>query len=224
MIPSSQAAPSAAKPNGSLMEPLSLLVTLFTDYGYLAVFGVLLACGFGLPIPEDISLVAGGIISGLHYTHVHTMVVVGMAGVLVGDGIVFTTGRLLGQRIFKIPLLRRLVTPERYAKVQEKFTQHGRWVVFAARFMPGLRTPVFLTAGATRSVGFLQFFLLDGAAAIISVPVWVYLGYLGADNREWLMHWVKRGQMATFVLLGLLLAAGLVYFYLRKRNKKQWQT
>lgn len=206
------------------MEPLTLLVTFFTDYGYLAVFGVLLACGFGLPIPEDISLVAGGIISGLHYTNVHVMFVVGMAGVLLGDGIVFTAGRILGQKVFQIPLVKKLITPERYTKVQDKFAKHGRWVVFAARFMPGLRTPVFLTAGATRQVSFMQFLALDGLAALISVPVWVYLGYLGADNREWLLHWVKRGQVASFVLLGLIVIAGFMFFYIRKRNKKQWQT
>lgn len=205
------------------MEPLTWLVTIFTDYGYWAVFGVLLACGFGLPIPEDISLVAGGIISGLHYTHVHTMFLVGMAGVLVGDGVVFTAGRFWGQKVFSLPLVRRFMTPERYAQVQSKFAKHGNWVVFAARFMPGLRTPIFLTAGATRQVSFARFFLLDGLAALISVPVWVYLGYLGADNREWLLHMIKRGQAATFVILALIILAAVTIFYVRKRNRKQWQ-
>ncbi|MEN9825185.1 MAG: hypothetical protein RI953_930 [Pseudomonadota bacterium] len=205
------------------MEPLTWLVTFFTQYGYLAVFGVLMACGFGLPIPEDISLVAGGIISGLQYTNVHTMFLVGMAGVLIGDGVVFTAGRFLGQRAFSLPLIRRLMTPERYARVQGKFAQHGSWVVFAARFMPGLRTPIFLTAGATRQVSFVRFFLLDGLAALISVPIWVYLGYFGADNREWLLQMVKRGQTATFAVLALILGTALVAFYIRKRNRKQWQ-
>ncbi|MEN9809313.1 MAG: hypothetical protein RLZZ488_880 [Pseudomonadota bacterium] len=205
------------------MEPLSWLVSFFTDYGYWAVFGVLIACGFGLPIPEDISLVAGGIISGLHYTHVHTMFAVGMAGVLIGDGIVFSLGRLLGQRVFSLPLIRRVMTNERYALVQEKFAKYGNWVVFAARFMPGLRTPIFLTAGATRQVSFLRFLALDGFAALISVPIWVYLGYLGANNREWLMQMVKRGQAATLAILAVFVVAVVLFFYLRKRNRKQWQ-
>lgn len=205
------------------MEPLSWLVSFFTDYGYWAVFGVLIACGFGLPIPEDISLVAGGIISGLNYTHVHTMFVVGMAGVLIGDGIVFSLGRLLGQRAFSLPLVRRVMTNERYALVQEKFAKYGNWVVFAARFMPGLRTPIFLTAGATRQVSFLRFLALDGFAALISVPIWVYLGYLGANNREWLMQMVKRGQTATLLILAVSVVAVVLFFYLRKRNRKQWQ-
>jgi membrane protein DedA with SNARE-associated domain len=203
------------------MEPLSWLVNFFTEFGYWAVFGVLIACGFGLPIPEDISLVAGGIISGLHFTQLHTMFVVGMAGVLIGDGIVFAIGRLFGERVFSLPYIRRLMTPERFALVQSKFTKYGNWVLFAARFMPGLRTPIFLTAGASGKVSFVRFFVLDGGAALISVPVWIYLGYLGADNREWLMQMVKRGQTFTLGAIGVAVLTALLIFFIRRRNQKQ---
>ncbi|NBX17426.1 MAG: DedA family protein [Proteobacteria bacterium] len=206
------------------MEPLSWLVNFFTEFGYWAVFGVLIACGFGLPIPEDISLVAGGIISGLHFTKLSTMIVTGMAGVLIGDGIVFTIGRFFGQRVFSLPLISKLMTPDRFIMVQSKFTKYGNWVLFAARFMPGLRTPIFLTAGASRKVSFLRFFILDGAAALISVPVWVYLGYLGADNREWLMQMVKRGQTLTYGIIGLALIVAIIIFLVRRRTQKQCQT
>ena len=32
---------------------MDILISIFSDYGYLAVFVMLLLCGFGLPIPED---------------------------------------------------------------------------------------------------------------------------------------------------------------------------
>ena len=63
---------------------MDILISIFADYGYVAVFVMLLLCGFGLPIPEDITLVAGGIIAGLGYADVHTMFAVCMAGVLIG--------------------------------------------------------------------------------------------------------------------------------------------
>jgi membrane protein DedA with SNARE-associated domain len=47
------------------MTIFHVLLPIFTEYGYVAVFLVLLACGFGLPLPEDITLVAGGVIAGL---------------------------------------------------------------------------------------------------------------------------------------------------------------
>ena len=72
---------------------LGLLETFFQQFGYFAVFWVLVLCGFGIPIPEDVTLVAGGVISGLGYTNVHIVFAVGMAGVLVGDGLMFLLGR-----------------------------------------------------------------------------------------------------------------------------------
>ena len=38
------------------------LIIFFADYGYIAVFGMLLLCGLGVPVPEDVTLVAGGVI------------------------------------------------------------------------------------------------------------------------------------------------------------------
>ena len=121
------------------MDILQLLLDFFTGYGYFAVFIVLLVCGFGVPIPEDITLVAGGIISGLGYTNVHWMFAVGMAGVLVGDGIMFGAGRLYGERVLRFRPVARVMTPERFAATQEKFARYGNWVLFVARFLPGLR-------------------------------------------------------------------------------------
>ena len=140
------------------MDFLNLLVNFFSDYGYFAVFGVLILCGFGLPVPEDISLVAGGVISALGNTNEHIMFAVGMAGVLIGDAVVFTAGLTFGEKILQNRFVARIITPDRYDTVQRQFEKYGKWVVFMARFMPGLRTPIFLTAGVSKRVSFLRFF------------------------------------------------------------------
>lgn len=203
------------------MDILQILLDFFTTYGYAAVFTVLLICGFGVPIPEDITLVAGGIISGLGYTDVHTMFAVGMAGVLVGDGIMFTLGRVYGERVLRFRLVSRIMTPERFAAVQDKFDRYGNWVLFVARFLPGLRSPIFLTAGMTRRVSYMRFLCMDGFAALISVPVWVYLGYFGASNREWLMHVVHQGQAGILIVIALLGAGiGIVWWRKKKQTAK----
>lgn len=165
----------------------AILESFFVEYGYAAVFFVLVICGFGVPIPEDLTLVTGGVISGLGYTNSHIMFAVGMLGVLVGDGFMFAAGRIWGQKILKFKPIARVMTPKRYAQVQEKFDKYGNWVLFVARFLPGLRTAVFVTAGISRKVSYLRFILMDGLAALISVPVWIYLGEYGARNTDWLM-------------------------------------
>ena len=200
------------------MDFLNLLVNFFSDYGYFAVFGVLILCGFGLPVPEDISLVAGGVISALGNTNEHIMFAVGMAGVLIGDAVVFTAGLTFGEKILQNRFVARIITPDRYDTVQRQFEKYGKWVVFMARFMPGLRTPIFLTAGVSKRVSFLRFFITDFLAAFISVPVWVYLGFYGASNFDQLMTWVRQGQITIFLLLAVVIIGFVVKKYLTRRN------
>lgn len=199
----------------------ALLEAFFVEYGYAAVFFVLVICGFGVPIPEDLTLVTGGVISGMGYTNPHMMFAVGMLGVLVGDGIMFAAGRIWGQKILRFKPIARIMTPKRYAQVQEKFDKYGNWVLFVARFLPGLRTAVFVTAGISRKVSYLRFIIMDGLAALISVPIWIYLGEYGAHNIDWLMAKMHSLQSGIFVILGIG-AAVVAWIWWKKRQRIQF--
>ena len=199
----------------------AFLEAFFVEYGYAAVFFVLVICGFGVPIPEDLTLVTGGVISGMGYTNPHIMFAVGMLGVLVGDGIMFAAGRILGQKILRFKPIARIMTPKRYEQVQEKFDKYGNWVLFVARFLPGLRTAVFVTAGISRKVSYLRFIIMDGLAALISVPIWIYLGEYGAHNIDWLMAKMHSLQSGIFVILGIG-AAVVAWIWWKKRQRIQF--
>jgi membrane protein DedA with SNARE-associated domain len=200
------------------MTVFNALLPIFTDYGYIAVFTVLLICGFGLPVPEDVTLVTGGVIAGLGFANEHYMVVVGMAGVLIGDGLIFALGRVYGERVMRLRWFARVISPKRIEQSRQTFTKYGKWVMFVARFLPGLRTPVFFTAGMSHRVSYRKWFFMDGAAALISVPVWVYLGYYGAKNFDHLFRMVSRGQSLILgaLLLGALALGGI--WWLRRRG------
>ena len=113
-----------------------------------------------------------------------------------------------------------LLTPRRYALVQAKFSRFGNRLMFVARFLPGLRSPIFLTAGMTRRVTFLRFILLDGFAALISVPVWVYLGHYGAQNHEWLLKWLGRSKVILFIAVLTVVALIVRYFWRRSARMR----
>ena len=199
----------------------AFLEAFFVEYGYAAVFFVLVICGFGVPIPEDLTLVTGGVISGMGYTNPHIMFAVGMLGVLVGDGIMFAAGPIWGQKILRFKPIARIMTPKRYEQVQEKFDKYGNWVLFVARFLPGLRTAVFVTAGISRKVSYLRFIIMDGLAALISVPIWIYLGEYGAHNIDWLMAKMHSLQSGIFVILGIG-AAVVAWIWWKKRQRIQF--
>lgn len=202
------------------MEILHELIAFFSNYGYFAVFLVLLACGFGLPIPEDITLVAGGVICCALSSNldVRIMLVVSLLGVIIGDGTMFMLGRLLGPKVKTLPFLRRVFTDNVYKKMQEKIHKYGHWVLFVARFLPGLRAPIFMTAGISRKVPYWKFLLMDGTAALISVPIWVYAGYYFAHDLDDLVEWVKHSETVVIGSVAVLAIVLSVYFFIKKRK------
>ncbi|HAR79568.1 MAG TPA: DedA family protein [Succinivibrionaceae bacterium] len=199
---------------------LDFLVRFFTDYGYAAVFTCLLLCGFGLPVPEDITLVSGGVISGTGLANPHIMLAVGMAGVLVGDSTMYWGGRIFGYRIQRLRLFRKILSPRRFSQIQKKFKKYGLGLLFVARFLPGLRSPIFLVAGMSRRISFWAFILMDGFAASISVPVWIYMGHFFADNLDLLMEYVHDVQKMIYLGLGLILLIVLVIYFKKKFHAK----
>jgi membrane protein DedA with SNARE-associated domain len=199
------------------MFDIQLFVQSYPAYAYAAVFGMLLLCGFGLPVPEDISLVAGGIIAGMGFANVHLMALIAFAGVMIGDSAIYQMGHLLGDRLLTGRFTGRFFLHNRFEQAKKHLKAHGTWIVFAARFMPGLRAPVFATAGITGFVTFRRFFFTDGLAALLTVPFWVYVGFFGSSERERLAKWLVRGKWGFFALA--LFAAGFVAFRIFLKRK-----
>jgi len=203
------------------MEILHELVAFFAVYGYIAVFLVLVACGFGIPIPEDITLVAGGVICGLAASlDVHVMVIISLIGVILGDGTMFMLGKLLGPRVKKVPILKNVFTEKRYKQMQEKVHKYGNRILFVARFLPGLRAPIFVTAGISRRVSYWKFLIMDGGAALISVPVWVYAGYCFAHDLDDLIHWVRQSETFIISVLVVIIVLWIIISVVKKNRQK----
>ncbi len=75
----------------------------------------------------------------------------------------------------------------------------------------------------TRRVPFWRFLMLDGFAALISVPLWVYLGYFGAENHDWLLLWIKRGKTVLLAAIAVALLATLIYLLRRDARRRSLQ-
>lgn len=211
------------------MEALNLLIDFFTSYGYFAVFFVLVACGLGLPIPEDVTLIAGGVICAISNSQGVTlnpqiMTIIALSGVLIGDGFMFLLGKLLGPKVTRVRGVRRIITQEIYSQIQEKVKKYGDKILFFARFLPGLRAPIYIMAGVSHKVSYLKFLLLDGLAALISVPLLVYLGYFFAHDLDDVLEYVKRSEAYIIgsIVLGLIIFIG--YKQYKKRAVKKGDT
>ena len=82
---------------------------------------------------------------------------------------------------------RKLLTAERQHKIVQYFEKYGARIIFVARFLPGIRAPLFLTAGTMR-VPFWLFFAMNGTAALLSIPLSFWLAYYFTDKLEDLLN------------------------------------
>jgi len=215
---------------------LEELVALLSGHSLAAAHALVLfflvLCGLGLPLPEDIVLVTGGVLAWLAspiepltfpamVTHpgTLTMVLVGLVGILAGDSIIFFAGRRIGGHVADSRLLRRLVTPGKVRKVESLMRRRGSVVVMLARFLPGLRAPTYFTVGHAR-FPYWRFLLYDGMAALVSAPLWVLLGYwFGDDIRKAATTASRFSHIVVSVAIGLVVAAVLLRWRRQRRER-----
>jgi membrane protein DedA with SNARE-associated domain len=194
------------------MDPM---LSLLTPHVYLKLAGVLLLCGLGLPIPEDVSLVSAGYLAYLGAANVHTAFLVCLGAVMAGDLVAFAVGRWFGKYLLGSRIGRRLISPQRQLRLRAYFRKYGSKVVFVARFLPGLRFSSYLSAGMLR-VRPQVFVLYDLLAALVSVPLLVYLAWYFGGNIEQLMRWVRCSEYGMLALA----AVGIAYLVVRLRRRR----
>lgn len=192
----------------------------FNEYGYIGVFVALIAAGFGFPIPEELPVIMAGILVAHEDTTLkwYIMLPVVMAGVVIGDGILYGIGRLWGHRLLDFKWVQRnFVPPEKRAEIEKNFADRGIMVLLGARLLPGIRTPIFIIAGSMR-VPIGRFLLADLIYAIPLVNVLFWLSYLLTD--QVLVIFNKINEYRPLVVVAILsgIAGALIQRYLLNRR------
>jgi len=187
---------------------------------YLVVFGVLLACGLGIPLPEDISLSFGGFLVYMEQATLGLMMLTGYLGIILGDSMIFYFGRRIGSKVGSRPggFFARIVTPTKRARVEGLFKRHGEKIIMLARFLPGVRAVTYFTAGSV-GMRYSHFVFFDSLAALASAPIFVYLGFRFGGQLEYLLQEIAKGQKGVIAaILGVVVAAVIVSRWRSKRD------
>lgn len=197
---------------------LAFLQSLQGFPAYALVFGILVGSGFGLPMNEDILLVTAAALTLSGVMAPWPLVAVAWSGIVIADGLVFHWGRLFGARLLEHRLLAHAISPQRLAAMQSFMQRSGPWAIFLARFMPGVRSAVYLAAGSLK-LPYRQQFLFDGLAAAVEIPLLVFaVRYVGGRWVELVpgSSWARWALAAAALLL--VAAACAVA---RRRARKQ---
>lgn len=218
-LPADPADPASHKRPG---DPATLQSTqvgqLIERFTYLAIFGVLLLCGMGLPLPEEVPVLTAGVLASTGHLRPWWALGTCLFGILAGDSFIYYLGWRWGPRVLEHRQARRLLTAERQQKIMEYFQRYGARIIFIARFLPGIRAPLFLTVGMMR-VPFWLFFAMNGSAALLGVPLCFWVGYYFTDKMEEILNLRDKAHYWGLSLVAIGLVLWLIIHHLWNRSR-----
>jgi membrane protein DedA with SNARE-associated domain len=187
------------------VEALQEFVDNFT---YLGVFAVLLLGSLGVPIPEEMPIIAAAVLSHEGIVRWWLALPACLLGVLSGDMVLYWVGRHWGERVLNSRLVRRALSPAREQWLKAAYRRHALKTVVTARHVTGLRAAAFLTAGSAR-VPFWKFVVADAGAAVVGVPLVFGLAYFFTEQIQAVVADVHRAER-WFGLAGLVVLTAMV--------------
>jgi membrane protein DedA with SNARE-associated domain len=198
---------------------------------YLGVIAMMVASAFGLPIPEEVTLVSVGFLAfmgsrpdlfpppfpGAPVVNVHEAAFISFLAVFGSDFLIYGVGRKWGRKILYHPRMRKMISEASIIRVENWTKQYGNFAVFVFRFTPGVRFPGHLATGMLKFPAW-KFAIIDGLAAAVSVPTQIYL--LAHFGKEILVYF-SRFKLVLFAFL----VVGLIVFLFKKyQNRNRGQT
>jgi len=190
--------------------------------GYFILFGLLFACGLGLPMPEDIPLLLAGFFIAQGKMNLFVACIVAWLGIIGGDCMLYSFGRRYGLEITRVPFIGKHVTEERILRAEELFERWGIWVVAIGRMFAGIRGAMVVAAGAIR-FNFVKFLIADGLAAIVSGGLFIWLGHLAGKKLGSISEMrakIKDYEHWVYLGIALVVVGFIVYYHSRMKKHK----
>ncbi len=201
----------------ALIEPvIELMEHWVQDYGYAAIFVLMLLESALIPFPSEVTMLAGGFYAAEGSLDLFWVGFAGVMGNMVGSWIAYALGRKTGRAVLDRYGRYVLIRSHDVDKAEIWWDKYGEAATFFSRLLPVIRTFISLPAGiAKMPLGKFSIYTFLGV-----VP-WTYgLAYLGVVLGE---NWER--VLAYFDLPTLLIAGALVLvvgvWYLRRRKQQK---
>lgn len=191
---------------------------LISQYGYLAVFVLMLAESACVPVPSEVIMMFGGALAAGAVAGAHPSLAgvfaAGVLGNVAGSYASWAVGKYAGQAAIRRWGRRVGIREHEIDKATVWFERHGPVAVLVGRVIPVIRTFVSLPAGfAAMPAGIFGLYTTLGA--IPWTAALAILGYALGANWE---HVANDFHGPTYAIAGILVA-GLVVVIVRRRAR-----
>ena len=192
-----------------------------TQYGYLAVFVLMLAESACIPVPSEVIMLLGGALAAGAVAGAHPslagIIIAGVLGNVAGSYVAWAVGRYAGQAAVRRWGRRVGIREREVDRSAAWFERHGNTAVLVGRVIPVVRTFISLPAGfaAMPPVRFGVYTTLG------CIPWTAALGFAGyALGANW--QSVANGfHGPTYVIAGILVAGVAAAVIVRFRRGRR---
>ncbi len=214
--------PTAAPTDSSEPEMPGWIAQGIEDYGSIAIFTAFVVSGIGLHFSEDLVLIPAGWIAATDWWLFARFAIAAYFGIVLGDAGWFWMCRHFGTRVMHTRWFRRFFHPRRLLEIKWQIDARGAWVLFAARFIPGTRTPVITMCGLLH-MAWWKFLLVECFCVMISAPMQMMVGWLGyhATAHAGITSRFHQIMIAVAVTLTIVIGLWLVHQWLDGRKSKR---
>lgn len=183
------------------------------QYGYFAVFGLLMLGIVGPLIPDETILVLTGIFIHRGQLHFLPAAAAGVAGSMCGISVSFAIGLYgFGWLESHWPVAHQFAD-RHMAKAEQWFERFGKWTLFFGYFVAGVRHFTALFAGIT-CLPFREFAVFAYSGAICWVLTFISIGYFAGS--EWACVGGTVDRIIVVAALAITLG-GLLWWKARRR-------
>jgi membrane protein DedA with SNARE-associated domain len=173
------------------------------QYGYPAIFVMLVGGIVGVPIPDQLLLVLSGYLVLTHSLSLFPTLAVAILGSIVGITLSYALGRSSGSYLSKVRF-----AENRLQNARRWFERYGGWTLVLGYFIPGIRNLIGFTSGVMRLKA-RYFAPYAYAGAILSSVTCVLAGYSLGAQAGW--------ALASTSRFALVAATGVSLFFIHKK-------
>jgi membrane protein DedA with SNARE-associated domain len=197
-----------------MLEWLEHVITDYLgEYGYQAVFVLMVLESACIPIPSEVTMVFGGFLASRGELDFFWVVMIGTIANVIGSWIAYAVGYWGGR-----PLIERwgryvFLRKNELDRAHDWFERHGEMAVFVSRLLPVIRTFISLPAGVAR-MPFGTFTLYTFLGCLPWTFALTWAGYALGNNWETVLRY---GEPITWAIA--VVSVAFIAWWLRKRYR-----
>jgi membrane protein DedA with SNARE-associated domain len=193
------------------------------DYGYWAIFVLMLAESACIPIPSELTMLFGGALAGGAVTGAHlnlaVVVIAGVLGNVAGSYVAWGVGRWGGRAAWRRWGRYIMLREDDIDRAEGWFDRHGSKAVFFGRLLPVVRTFISLPAGFAQMAP-VRFGLYTVAGCIPWTLALGWAGYAVGSNWKRVADGFHGPTYAIAAVIVVLVVLAVAIGWRRRRHQR----